>query len=137
MVKRKSGSAPSSKFTEELLEAFARDLKSQRVPLERQQVSDDRVVGLRAMVHKTGLITYNVSYYLLGSTDKKRPFMKIGEGNKDSPNFISIEDARNIAIAIKALGEKGIDVQRVSYLRLIRELRDQGANWKIHKDDRK
>ena len=125
---RKSGT-PSTKFTPERLEAFARDLKSQRVPLERQQISDDMVVGLRAMIHKTGLIAFHVSYYV----DDKRPFIKIGEFNKDSPDYISIEDAREVAKTIKALGEKGIDVQDGLQRRLIKELKDKGTSWRVPK----
>jgi hypothetical protein len=128
MVKtpRNSGSAPSIKFTPERLEAFARDLKSQRVPLERQQISDDIVVGLRAMIHRTGLIAFHVSYYV----GDKRPFMRIGTLNKDDPDYISIEDAREVAKTIKALGEKGIDVQDGLHRRLVRELKDKGVGWR-------
>lgn len=122
-------SAPSTKFTPERLEAFARDLKSQRVPLERQQISDDRVVGLRAMIHRTGLIAFHVSYYV----GEKRPFMKIGDFNRDSPDYISIEDAREIAKTIKALGDKGIDVQDGLHRRLVRELKEKGPAWRAPK----
>ena len=125
---RQSG-APSTKFTPERLEAFARDLKSQRVPLERQQISDDIVVGLRAMIHKTGLIAFHVSYYV----GDKRPFIKIGDFNKDSPDYISLDDAREVAKTIKALGEKGIDVQDGLQRRLIRELKDKGTSWRLPK----
>jgi hypothetical protein len=126
---RRDVSAPSVKFTADRLEAFAKDLKSQRVPLERQQISDDRVVGLRAMIHKTGLIAFHVSYYV----GDKRPFMKIGDFNKESPDYISIEDAREVAKTIKALGEKGIDVQDGLQRRLVRELKEKGTNWRVPK----
>lgn len=115
-----------TKFTPERLEAFARDLKSQRVPLERQQVSDDRVVGLRAMCHKSGLITFSASYYV----GDKRGHMKIGDFNKDSPDYISIEDARELTKTIKALGEKGIDPQDSLMRRLVRELKEKGTSWR-------
>jgi hypothetical protein len=131
MVKtpRKSGSAPSKKFTPERLEAFARDLKSQRVPLERQQMSDDIVVGLRAMIHKTGLIAFHVSYYV----GDKRPFIRIGTFNRDDPDYISIDDAREVAKTIKALGEKGVDVQDGLHRRLVRELKEKGSAWRAPK----
>jgi hypothetical protein len=122
-------SAPSSKFTPERLRAFAEDLKSQRVPLVRQQISDDVVVGLRAICHQTGHIAFHVSYYV----DDKRPFMKIGDFDKGSPDFISIEDAREVAKTVKALGEKGIDVQDGLMRRLIRELQEKGTNWRVPK----
>lgn len=126
---RNSGAAPSTKFTQERLEAFAKDLKSQRVPLERQQISDDMVVGLRAMCHRSGLIAYHVSYYV----GDKRPFAKIGEGNKDSPDYISIEEAREVAKTIKALGDKGIDVQDGLMRRLVKELKEKGTAWRPNK----
>jgi hypothetical protein len=117
----------SVKFTAEKLEAFARDLKSQRVPLERQQISDDVVTGLRAVIHKTGLIAFHVSYYV----GDKRPFMKIGEFNKESPDYMSIEDAREIARTIKAIGERGVDVQDGLHRRLVRELQEKGTAWRL------
>jgi hypothetical protein len=124
-----SKAAPSTKFTAERLEPFSKDLQSQRVPLERQQISDDMVVGLRAMVHKSGLIAFHVSYYV----GDKRPFMRIGTFNKGDPDFISIEDAREVAKTIKALGEKGIDVQDGLQRRLVRELKEKGTNWRVPK----
>ena len=127
---RRGSAAPSTKFTPERLHAFARDLKSQRVPLERQQISDDIVVGLRAMIHKTGLIAFHVSYYV----GEKRPFIKIGEfDDPNSPDFISIDDAREVAKTIKALGDKGIDVQDGLQRRLIRELKEKGSAWRAPK----
>ena len=122
-------SAPSSKFTAERLRAFSKDLQTQRVPLERQQISDDMVVGLRAMVHKSGLIAFHVSYYV----GDKRPFMRIGTFNEGDPDFISIEDAREVAKTIKALGDKGIDVQDGLQRRLVRELKEKGTNWRVPK----
>lgn len=130
MTKTPRRESPSTKFTAERLEAFARDLKSQRVPLERQQLSDDLVVGLRAMIHKTGRIAFHASYYV----GDKRPFMFLGTfGDKTDPDYISIEDAREITKTIKALGEKGIDVQQGLHRRLIRELKRDGVNWKVPK----
>lgn len=126
---RNSGKAPSTKFTPERLEAFARDLKSQRVPLERQQISDDMEIGLRAMIHKTGLIAFHVSYYV----GDKRPFMRIGTFNKEDPDFITIEDARAVAKTIKALGDKGVDVQDGLHRRLVRELKEKGTAWRTPK----
>lgn len=122
--------SPSTKFTPERLHAFAKDLKSGRVPLERQQISDDKIVGLRAMIHKTGLIAFHVSYYV----GDKRPFMRIGtyDDPKD-PDYISIEDAREIAKTVKALGDRGVDVQDGLHRRLVRELKRDGVSWKAPK----
>lgn len=122
--------APSTKFTAERLEAFARDLKSQRVPLERQQISDDIVTGLRAMCYKSGAIVFHISYYV----GEKRPFMRLGSfDNKSDPDYISIEDAREVAKTVKALGDKGIDVQDGLHRRLIKELKRDGTHWKAPK----
>lgn len=125
-----SAKAPSTKFTAERLKAFSKDLQTQRVPLERQQISDDMVVGLRAMIHKSGLIAFHVSYYV----GDKRPFMRIGTFDDPSdPDYISIEDAREVAKTIKALGEKGIDVQDGLQRRLVRELKEKGVGWRVPK----
>jgi Arm DNA-binding domain len=126
---RKDSSSPSKKFTAEKLEAFSKDLQSQRVPLERQQISDDVVTGLRAILHKSGLIAFHVSYYV----DDKRPFMRIGTFDKGDPDYISIEDAREVAKTIKALGGKGIDVQDGLHRRLVRELKEKGVGWRVPK----
>jgi hypothetical protein len=129
MARSTRGAAPSTKFTAETLEAFARDLKSGRMPLERQQISDDKIVGLRAMIHKTGLIAFHASYYV----GDKRPFLRIGTFNKGDPDFITIEDAREITKTIKALGDKGIDVADGLTRRLVRELKDKGTSWRVPK----
>lgn len=121
--------APSTKFTPEKLRAFTEDLVTQRVPLVRQQISDDRVVGLRAVCHQSGHIAFHVSYYV----GDKRPFMKIGDFDKGSPDFMTIEEAREVAKTVKALGEKGVDVQNGLMRRLIRELQKEGVNWRVPK----
>lgn len=130
----RSTGSPSTKFTAETLEAFARDLKSGRVPLERQQVSDDRVTGLRAIVYKSGLIVFAVSYYVDGAN---RPFMRLGSMNKDEPDYMTIEEARELAKTVKAIGDKGIDPQDGLLRRLIAELKRDGVNWKPPKLDKK
>lgn len=117
----------SANFTPELLEKFAHQLKTQRVPLERQTISDNVVTGLRAAIHKSGLIAFHVSYWV----GEKRPFMRIGtfDDPKD-PDYISIDDARHVASVVLALGRKGIDVQDGLHRRLVRELQRDGSNWR-------
>ena len=127
VTKRKTNGSPSTKFTVETLEAFARDLKSGRIPLERQQISDDRVTGLRAIVYKSGLIVFAVSYYVDGGN---RPFLRLGALNRDEPDHITIEEARELAKTVKALGDKGIDPQLGLERRLISELKRDGVHWK-------
>ena len=95
---------PESKFTAERLLAFTKDLQTQRVPLERQQISDDMQLGLRAVCHKSGLIAFHVSY----NVGDKRPFMRLGTfDNPKDPDYITIEDARELAKTVRALGDKG------------------------------
>lgn len=118
---------PSSKFTPERLRAFTKDLVSQRVPLERQQISDDIVTGLRAICHKSGYIAFHVTYYV----GDKRPYMKIGDFDESSPDYLTIEEARELAKTIKALGDKGIDVQDGLMRRLINELQEKGTDWRV------
>lgn len=134
VTKRKITGSESTKFTKETLEAFAKDMASGRIPLERQQISDDRVVGLRAVIYKSGLVVFHVSYYAgKGEPDTKRPFIRIGTLNKDEPDHLTVEEARELARTIKALSDKGIDPQRGLHERLVKELKRDGVNWKLPK----
>lgn len=118
--------AEKSKFDATTLLKVAEDLSSGRLPLERVRISDDMVVGLRAVVARSGLITLHVSY----EVGDERPFFKIGDLNKDSPDHISIEDAREMAKTIKSLGDRGINVEDASRRRLLKELKRDGVGWK-------
>ncbi len=129
VAKRKTTGSPTSKFTKETIEAFARDLKTQRIPLERQQISDDMVTGLRVMIHRSGAISFHVSYYV----GEQRPFMRLGSFNEGDPDYLTIEEARELTKTIKALGERGIDVQAGLHRRLVHELMRDGTNWKAPK----
>jgi hypothetical protein len=116
-----------SRFTEKTLLGVAADLKSGRTPLSRMQVVDDVVAGLRAMIFKDGGVTYHTSY----TVGDERPFLKIGKGNAGDPDYITIEDARELTRTIKALGEKGVDVRDALLPRLRRELLKDGTRWRI------
>lgn len=96
--------------------------------MERIQISDDMVTGLRAIVTKGGRISFHASYHFGDS----RPFITLGEYNvpKSHPDYISIEDARELTKTIKTLADKGIDPQDGLHRRLIRELREQGPKWR-------
>lgn len=118
--------AAKSEFTEEMLLQTAKDLYSGRLKLERVRISDDRVVGLRAVVNRTMRVTYHVSY----EAGEDRPFMLLGSANKDAPDYITIEDARALATTIKALGDKGINVTEANDRRLLKELREKGTAWR-------
>jgi hypothetical protein len=54
-----------------------------------------------------------------------RPSLLLGHFPK-----MKIEEARGIAATIEALADKGIDVQDGLHDRLIRELKQQGVNWR-------
>jgi len=128
-TRRKKIGVPASKslFTAEMLLAAAQDLQSGRLKLERLRFSDDMVVGLRAVVNRSsGLITLHATY----EVGDRRPMIKLGDVNKDSDEYISIEDARELTKTIKSLGDKGIDVEDGLHKRLLRELREKGTSWR-------
>jgi len=110
-----------SVFTEEMLTSLARDLKSRRLPMDRQQISDDLVTGLRAIITKDGRVTFHASYTL----GESRPFLILGEMGK-----ISLTQARELTKTIKALAANGINVQEGLHERLIRELLTKGVKWR-------
>jgi hypothetical protein len=113
-------------FSEKMLLSVAANLKSGRLPLKRTQLSDDMVTGLRAVVYETGEISYHASYHF----DDQRPFLRIGSANRDSPDYISLSDAREITNTVKALAAKGVNVQDGLLPRLIRELLRDGLGWR-------
>lgn len=128
-TRRKKIGVPASKsqFTEDMLMQTAEDLSSGRLKLERVRISDDRVVGLRAVVNKSKRITLHVSY----DTGEDRPFMLLGStGDKKAPDYITIDDARELAKTIKTLGERGINVTEANDRRLLKELREKGTAWR-------
>jgi hypothetical protein len=113
-------------FTEATLASLAKDLKSRRLPLDRQVISDDLVTGLRAVIRKDGGVTYHASYHL----GDERPFLKLGVMDPKDPEHISLEDARELTKTIKALADKGIDPQDGLHRRLIKELKEKGTRWR-------
>lgn len=118
--------AEKSKFDEATLLAIGKDLASGKLPLERVRVSDDMVVGLRAVVNRSGLVTLHASY----AVGENRPFILLGSLNDDADNHITIKEARELTKTIKAIGDKGIDVQEGLHRRLMRELKRDGTAWK-------
>ena len=127
MARPKAPEKPTAfDFSVETFERVARELKSGRLPLVRTQISDDMVTGLRMLINRSGLMSYHVSYYC----GDARPYIKIGEANKNSPDYLTLEDARELAKTIKGLAEKGIDVQEGLMQRLIRELKRDGMKWR-------
>lgn len=115
-------SAPSpSKFSIEHFESIARDLDSGRLKLDKIVISDDVQIGLRAIIRKSGTITYHVSY----AAGESRPYLKVGQ----YPDT-SIAEARELARTITTLADHGIDVQSGLHDRLIKELREKGTKWR-------
>lgn len=128
MTRRQSLKAHEpSQFNEVTLTNLAKDMQSGRFATQtRFTVSDDMVTGLRAVIYKSGMISFAVSYHL----DGERPFLKLGSLNKGAEDYISVAKAREIAKTVKALADKGIDVQAGLHLRLIRELDEFGTDWR-------
>lgn len=127
MVRRlKLGSVEQSKVTEKTLLSIAADLKAGRMPADRLTISDDIVTGLRCLILKSGEATYSASYHFAG----ERPYLKIGSAHKGDPDYLPLADAREITKTIKALADKGIDVQDGLLPRLRRELLRDGVKWR-------
>lgn len=125
-----------SQITEKTLFKIADDLKSGRPPLPKLSVVDDMVVGLRFIILKDGTITVHASY----TVGDRRPFMKIGElyppgatGTRRIPKsdeHLTLTEARELTKAIKAIGDRGIDVEKAHRTRLIEEIKRDGPHWK-------
>lgn len=137
-MKRKMTKADEvSQITEKVLVKMAQDLMKDTPPLPKLAVTDDVVVGLRFIIYKEGTISIHVSYTVDGDTDR-RPFIKVGylasspskaarEPKTDEP--LTLEEARNLARAIKQIGDRGIDIERDSRRRLLSEIRRDGGKW--------
>ena len=115
-----------SQITERALFKIADDLKKGIPPLPKLSIVDDLVVGLRFIVYKTGEIAIHASY----TVGERRPFFKLGVLNKDSDEHLSLADARHLVKNIKAIGDRGIDVQEGMQKRLIAELMRDGSAWR-------
>jgi hypothetical protein len=110
-----------SEFTETMLQGMAAALRTGRLKVDKLAFSDDVQHGLRAIVRKTGTITLH-AHYEIGDS---RPMLKVG----DIPGS-TIAEARKLTKTIRALAAKGIDVQDAMLPRLLRELKEQGENWR-------
>jgi hypothetical protein len=115
-----------SQITEATLFKIASDLKRGVPPLPKLSVVDDLVVGLRFIIYRSGEIAIHASY----TVGERRPFFRLGALNKDAPDHLSLAEARQLVKDIKAIGDRGIDIQEGMFGRLIRELQRDGAKWK-------
>lgn len=108
-------------FTVANLEAIAEDLKSRRLQIPRTTVTDPMTVGLRALISKTGIITFYVQYDVLGD----RPYRAIGMHPE-----ITIAEARFLARTLRELGVLGIDPLANLERDRIAEVLKQGKKWR-------
>jgi hypothetical protein len=109
------------RFKATSLKALAAQIKIKGKP-DRLTVSDNVVTGLRAVVRATtGAVTFHVDYTI----GDRRPYLLLG-----TLDDLSIEDARGLALTVKALAAKGVDPAEGLHTRLIRELREQGEKWR-------
>jgi hypothetical protein len=115
-----AANAAKTEFTEKMLTSMSDALKSGRMKVAKLTFTDDVQAGLRAVVRPTGTVTLHAHYDFEGS----RPMIKVGE----IPGT-TIEEARALTKTIRALAEKGIDVQSGLHERLLRELKTQGTRW--------
>jgi hypothetical protein len=137
MIKRPSVSGPRTEvrwtndasafgFNEQTFEKFKKDLKHpllKKIPGGRQTITDPHQPGLRANIFKSGQVSFIVEYRIPGFTT--RSHLTLG-------NFpdMSIEEARELAVVVRELGSRGVDVQAGLHDRLIQELRRDGLNWR-------
>lgn len=136
MPRRKAlADSHQSKFSVPMLKDMAKDLQSGKIPLDRTVLSDDLVTGLRAIVRNTGSVSLHASYHF----DDGRPMMKLGDPTlppKD-PDYISLDDARELTKTIKHLALNGIDVQEGARRRLVRELLRDRESWRPEKSTKR
>jgi hypothetical protein len=125
IVRRGPKTSLKAKFNEATFKELAQDLQSGRIPLDRVQISDNDVSGLRAIIRNTGTITYHVNYMIQNKDGGSRTYIKIG----DYPD-VNLTTARKRAQAVIALGKKGVDVQEALHDRLMREIDRDGESWR-------
>lgn len=114
-------SPPEMSLNDALLERTKRDIK--KMGLERIRMSDPLQPGLRVQVYYEGQVSFIVEYKLPGI--KSRPHLTIGHWPQ-----MSIQEARKLAVIIRDLGNKGIDVQEGLHDRLLQELKRDGTKWR-------
>lgn len=136
MPKRALQSIGQSQITERVLQKMATDLERGVPLLPKLSVADDMVPGLRFIIYKSGEISIHVSYVVAGPVDR-RPFIKIGTlgtsstGKRElkTDESFTLAEARELAKNIKAIGDRGIDVERDARKRLLDEIRRDGSRW--------
>lgn len=114
-----------SKFTANVLAKMAKDVQSGTLPVPKKSpwlsFGDDRVPGLRAIIRKSGAVTFHAMYNIGDS----RPMILVGSFPETS-----IEEARHLANIVRGLARMGIDVQEAMHPRLLKELERDGMSWR-------
>lgn len=120
-IPKEPPAVPEALITDALLEKSKRDIK--KLGLARLRMSDPLQPGLRVQVYFEGQVSFIVEYKLPGI--QSRPHLTIGHWPQ-----MSITEARKLAVVIRDLGNKGIDVQEGLHDRLLQELKRDGTNWR-------
>ena len=119
-----------SKFSVKLIEQFIDDLKSGRLPLPKVTIADEEQPGLHCMIRPTGNASFHVQYY---NKEGKRPYFLIGRHAPGEVDHLTIDRARHLAKTIRALADKGVDVDDgLSSLRaqVLHDVEVQGEKWR-------
>lgn len=96
-----------AKFGVKLIEHIIDDLKSGRLPLPKVTITDEEQPGLHCMIRPSGNASFHVQYY---NKEGKRPYFLIGRHAPGEADHLTIDRARHLAKVIRALADKGIDV---------------------------
>lgn len=131
-TKEKPGrrTARQSQFSVRLIEDFLDDLKRQRIPLDKVTLTDEVQPGLHCIVRSNGSATFHVQYY---NKTGKRPYFMIGRHAPGQADHLTIERARHIAKTIRALADKGIDVDDGlinARAQVLLDVEEQGEKWR-------
>lgn len=119
-----------TKFGVELISKFIDDLKSGRLPLPKVTIADEEQPGLHCMIRPTGNASFHVQYY---NKEGKRPYFLIGRHAPGEADHMTIERARHLAKTIRALADKGIDIDDAlinARAQLLIDVEERGEKWR-------
>jgi hypothetical protein len=105
-------------------QAFERMLERGAVSSRPLRMSDNACPGLRIIIRHGNQATFHCQYTVAGRK-KVRPSIMLGTWPE-----MSLEKARAVTRTIMALAKIGIDVSAGLEKRLVRELEEQGTNWR-------
>lgn len=135
-VKKDDRAAPGrrvsreSKFDARTIDALLDDLKSKRIPLDRVTITDELQPGLNCIVRSTGNASFHVQYF---NKEGKRPYFLIGYHRPGESDHMTIARARGLAKTIRALADKGVDVEDgFASLRdqVLSDIEERGESWR-------